>query len=222
MWTSGPGVTHQLVLAHLDDESFGLGAVIAALHVEGADVRVLCLTRGEASTLGARADLGVIRLGELRAAAGVLGVTEVVLEDVADGGLSGVAVATFDGVVCAQLREAVMLLVFDASGVTGHPDHRAASAAAFRVAGRRQLNVLEWGVTAQVGTQLGAELATGFVALAGDGTADIIADRTVQLAAIACHESQAHDNPVLTHRLELQGTGERVRLHPAHQVQHTA
>jgi LmbE family N-acetylglucosaminyl deacetylase len=209
------------VVAHPDDESFGLGAVIAALHVEGADVRVLCLTRGEASTLGASADLGVVRLLELRAAAGVLGVSEIVLEDFADGGLSGVPVATIDDVLIAQLRDAVTLLVFDVSGVTGHPDHRAASAGALRVARRHHLDVLEWGVTPQVAAQLNTELATSFVALAGDGTVDVVVDRTVQSAAIACHQSQAHDNPVLTRRLELQGTLERVRLRPAHRVQDT-
>jgi LmbE family N-acetylglucosaminyl deacetylase len=209
------------VVAHPDDESFGLGAVIAALHAEGADVRVLCLTRGEASTLGASADLGVVRWRELTAAASLLGVAEVVLEDFADGDLSGVPVAAVDAVVSAHLNDAVTLLVFDVSGVTGHPDHRAASAAAVRVARRHHLDVLEWGVTPQVAAQLNIELATGFVALAGNGATDIVVDRTVQSAAIACHRSQAHDNPVLTRRLELQGTLERVRLHPADRVQDT-
>jgi LmbE family N-acetylglucosaminyl deacetylase len=39
------------VIAHPDDESFGLGAVLAAFGA-GTQVRVLCFTRGEASTLG--------------------------------------------------------------------------------------------------------------------------------------------------------------------------
>jgi hypothetical protein len=39
------------VVAHPDDESFGLGAVLAAVVGEGAEVGVLCLTHGEASTL---------------------------------------------------------------------------------------------------------------------------------------------------------------------------
>ncbi|HLI74718.1 MAG TPA: PIG-L family deacetylase, partial [Acidimicrobiales bacterium] len=41
------------VVAHPDDESFGLGAVLAALVRSGGDVRVLSFTHGEASTLGA-------------------------------------------------------------------------------------------------------------------------------------------------------------------------
>ncbi len=42
------------VVAHPDDESFGLGAVIDALTSAGAAVHVLCFTRGEASTLNER------------------------------------------------------------------------------------------------------------------------------------------------------------------------
>ena len=46
------------VVAHPDDESFGLGAVIDRLAAGGAAVHVLCYTHGEASTLNeTRADL---------------------------------------------------------------------------------------------------------------------------------------------------------------------
>lgn len=41
------------VVAHPDDESFGIGAVLAWLHQRGIPVSVLVFTRGEASTLGA-------------------------------------------------------------------------------------------------------------------------------------------------------------------------
>jgi len=39
------------VVAHPDDESFGLGAIIDRMTSAGATVHVLCYTRGEASTL---------------------------------------------------------------------------------------------------------------------------------------------------------------------------
>ena len=49
------------VCAHLDDESFGLGAVLSAFADRGVRTSVLCLTHGEASTLGADVgDLHVI------------------------------------------------------------------------------------------------------------------------------------------------------------------
>lgn len=58
------------VIAHPDDESFGLGAILSAFADQGAQSAVLCMTRGEASTLhGVAGDLGEIREGELAAAA---------------------------------------------------------------------------------------------------------------------------------------------------------
>lgn len=202
------------VVAHPDDESFGLGAVIAELIARGGDVRVLCLTQGEASTLGATADLAAVRLWELTGAADRLGVSEVVLHDFSDGGLGAVATTVVDEVVEGNVRDAVTLLAFESGGVTGHPDHRAASASALRVADRHRLAVLEWGIAPDVAARLNAEFATAFVALDGDGTLDVEVDRAVQLAAIACHRSQADDNPILARRLELQGSVDRIRLRP--------
>ena len=50
------------VVAHPDDESFGLGALLARAAAAGARVGVLCLTHGEASTLhGVDGDLREIR-----------------------------------------------------------------------------------------------------------------------------------------------------------------
>src|SRR5215470_4659008 len=78
------------VVAHPDDETFGLGALVANLVSEGREVRVLCLTHGEASTIGATPGLGDIRGRELFAAARILGVDHVTLLDFPDGGLDAV------------------------------------------------------------------------------------------------------------------------------------
>jgi hypothetical protein len=40
---------------------------------------------------------------------------------------------------------------------------------------------------------------------------DVAVDREMQAAAIACHASQATDNPVLRRRLELSGPLDRIR-----------
>jgi LmbE family N-acetylglucosaminyl deacetylase len=50
----------------------------------------LCFTHGEASTIGASEGLGELRKRELTAAAEVLGVAEVTLLDLPDGGLDAV------------------------------------------------------------------------------------------------------------------------------------
>lgn len=201
-----------VVIAHPDDESFGLGAVVDHLVAGGTDVRVLCLTHGEASTLGATTDLGQVREAELRSAAAELGVRSVTMLAFADGGLAEVPPAVLDEVVAAHVADAELLVVFEPSGVTGHPDHRAATAAAERVAAVRTLPVLEWGVAPEVAERLNAELGTAFVGLPGD---DLVVDRVRQRRAITRHASQARDNPVLARRLDLQAELERVRVRPA-------
>jgi LmbE family N-acetylglucosaminyl deacetylase len=63
------------VCAHPDDESFGLGAALAAFAGRGTPTAVLCLTHGAASSLGtSRGDLHQIRAAELAAAVRELGV----------------------------------------------------------------------------------------------------------------------------------------------------
>ena len=52
------------VIAHPDDESFGLGVVLDAFIIAGARVEVLCLSHGEAWTLpAAPGDLAALRGG---------------------------------------------------------------------------------------------------------------------------------------------------------------
>lgn len=203
------------VVAHPDDESFGLGALISALVDAGTSVAVACLTRGEASTLGAVPGLGDVRDGELRAAAAELGVEEVSVFDHADGDLAGVDGDVLLAEVVAAIGHADLVLAFEPGGVTGHPDHRAATSVARRAAGRLGLPILEWGVSEQVAAALRAELGAPFGAITARGgellTVDV--DRSRQLAAIACHGSQATDNPVLRRRLALQGRCEHVVVH---------
>ena len=71
-----------VVIAHPDDESFGLGAVIDRLTAAGAAVHILCYTHGGASTLNqTRADLHRAREAELRQAAAELGAAGITLLD---------------------------------------------------------------------------------------------------------------------------------------------
>ncbi len=77
-----------VVAAHPDDETFGLGAVLDRMAASGADVHVLCYTRGEASTLNENGtDLRRVREQELRKASRELGIPTVMLLDYPDGRL---------------------------------------------------------------------------------------------------------------------------------------
>jgi LmbE family N-acetylglucosaminyl deacetylase len=107
------------VVAHPDDESFGLGATVDAFTRTGATVEVLCLTLGEASTLhGASGDLASVRGAELVEAADLLGVTPARLRDDPDGALSELSGRTLSAevVAAAQSCGAAGLLVLTPPG----------------------------------------------------------------------------------------------------------
>jgi LmbE family N-acetylglucosaminyl deacetylase len=203
------------VCAHPDDESFGLGAVISTLVDSGAEVSVLCLTRGEASTLGVGGgDLADVRPMELEAAAAALGVRSVRLMSHPDGALADVTldVLVADVAAAADAADADLLLVFDEGGITGHPDHERATAAAVEYAARRGLPVLAWTIAAPVATVLNETFGAGFVGRdAAVVDLSVPVDRTRQWVAIRCHASQSNDNPVLRRRMELQDDVESLR-----------
>lgn len=203
------------VCAHPDDESFGLGAVLAAMADAGSASSVLCFTHGEASTLGmTTADLGHVRAHELAEAADVLGATGTELLDYPDGRLADVPLAQLVKHVRqqAQLAGSDALLVFDEGGISGHPDHRQATAAALAAAGHADLAVLAWTIPRNVAQTLNAEFGTTFVGrVPGEINFWLAVDRATQLKAIACHASQSARNPVLWRRLELLGNTEHLR-----------
>jgi LmbE family N-acetylglucosaminyl deacetylase len=202
------------VVAHPDDETFGLGALLANLAGEGREILVLCFTHGEASTIGATDDLGDIRSRELVDAARVLGVAHVTLLDFPDGGLDAVADADLDARIDTWLPpDVVALVVLEPRGVTGHPDHRAASRAAERIADRRAIPVIEWGMSPLTASRLGQQHGTTFESIDdGPGVRDVRVDRTVQLAAIQIHASQLDDDPVVCALLAQTGDIERIRI----------
>ncbi len=212
------GVTEVLaVVAHPDDESFGLGGLLAALAGSDRRVRVLCLTRGEASTLGPSDDLAAVRSAELSCAAERLGVTDAVLDDWPDGSLRSQHPEALAARVEAELGDAGAVVVLEPSGITGHPDHQTASRVAAEVAARHGLLVVEWGVPDPVAAALRDEFAVPISGLdpSDPGVVVIPVDRARQWTAISCHASQQPDNPVLARRLALSGDSEWVRLRPA-------
>lgn len=207
------------VVAHPDDESFGLGGVIDRLVRAGSRVSVLCLTAGEASTLGAHhddhAELITLRAAELELAARRLGVGRTTLLRHPDGDLSDrlpELVASVEATVAVDEPDA--LLVFGAGGgVTGHPDHEAATTAALRVAGAHRIPVLEWCLPLAVAQTLNTELGASFSGYAeAELPVVLTVDRGRQREAIAAHASQAVPGSVLWRRLELLGDREHLRL----------
>jgi LmbE family N-acetylglucosaminyl deacetylase len=127
------------VLAHPDDESLGVGGTLAKYASEGIEVFLLTATRGDGGRYhGHRPDehehpgpaaLARIREEELRAAASVLGVTEVSVLDYNDKGLDRATPRVIIAEIAAHLRRVQpdVVITFGPEGAYGHPDHIAIS-----------------------------------------------------------------------------------------------
>ncbi|MGQ4383510.1 PIG-L family deacetylase [Streptomyces sp. SAS_270] len=110
------------VVAHPDDESFGLGGLLALLSDSGVPTAVLCFTHGEASTLHGRpGDLRTVRVAELACAARELGVERVELTGHPDGALDDMPLLLLAAEVTRLIDEQrpTHLLVFDTGASPG-------------------------------------------------------------------------------------------------------
>lgn len=145
------------VLAHPDDESFGMGGTLALYASRGVDVHLVCATRGEVGEvtpelLEGFESIANLRESELRCAAGILGLTGVHFLDYRDSGMPGSPDNTHPRALAAQPLDEVaskvvriiralkpqVVLTFDPIGGYRHPDHIAiqqATVRAFELAG---------------------------------------------------------------------------------------
>ncbi len=139
---------------------------------------------------------------------------DTTLLDYPDGGLASIPTATLAAHVHqhVQLARPDALLVFDEGGITGHPDHCQATAAALAAVGQPDLPVIAWAIPGHVAALLNTEFGTSFAGRPPEEIDVVItADRATQLKATACHASQPAGNPVLWRRLELLGDAEHLR-----------
>ncbi|MEM7144043.1 MAG: PIG-L deacetylase family protein [Verrucomicrobiota bacterium] len=141
-----------VVFAHPDDEAFcsGLVATLAGL---GAEVRFLCMTRGEGGDLGdvSREEIGRVRDGELWAAAEVLGVSSVgylgYVDPLSSGG-KPVAPAHDGDELAVKIRQAVLeweatvVVTHGSGGEYWHPAHVCLHDSVRRVAGTTPVHLV--------------------------------------------------------------------------------
>jgi LmbE family N-acetylglucosaminyl deacetylase len=123
------------VTAHPDDESLGMGGMLARYAAEGVATTIVCATRGERGWSGppdedpGPAALGRIREAELRAAAAALGACRVDLLDYSDGDLDRADPGEAIAAIAARIRvlRPQVVVTFGPDGAYGHPDHIAIS-----------------------------------------------------------------------------------------------
>lgn len=130
------------VLAHPDDESFGLGGTIALYSQKGYNTYYVCATRGEAGTVDAEhlkgfKDTAEMRTDELMRAAKELGLKDVFFLGYRDSGMPGsddnknpdaqinYSIDEVAGKVVKYIRELKpeVVVTFDPIGGYKHPDH---------------------------------------------------------------------------------------------------
>ena len=130
------------VLAHPDDESFGLGGTLAFYSRKGFGTYLVCATRGEAGTVDEEhlkdfKDTAELRTDELARAAKHLGLNGVFFLGYRDSGMPGMeankhpdaqinhSIDEVAGRVVKYIRELKpdIVLTFDPIGGYKHPDH---------------------------------------------------------------------------------------------------
>ena len=157
--TKSAGIPRRIlaVLAHPDDETFGMGGTLAMYAHRGVEVYLICATRGEVGEVDPKllegfASIGDRREHELRCAAEWLGLKDVIMLGYRDSGMPGspdnqhpqaLAFQTLEKVAgdvthYIRLLRPQVVLTFDPIGGYRHPDHIAiqkATERAFYAAG---------------------------------------------------------------------------------------
>lgn len=127
------------VFAHPDDESFCAGGTFARYAQQGAEIKVIAATPGDAGQIrdaqvATRRTLGLVRQEELQRACQQLGVQHVECWNYRDGTLSKVNMEELVGDVVRAIRKfrPHIVITFGPDGGYGHPDHIAISEATTR------------------------------------------------------------------------------------------
>lgn len=127
------------VFAHPDDESFCAGGTFAKYASEGAEIKVISATAGDAgqirdARIATRRTLGMVRRAELRRAGQQLGIRQVEIWNYQDGTLHTVDLEQLADDVEQAIRDfrPQIVITFGLDGGYGHPDHIAISQATTR------------------------------------------------------------------------------------------
>jgi LmbE family N-acetylglucosaminyl deacetylase len=174
-------------------ESADLSGVLYAFRRAGASLTLLCLTRGEASSLNSNwcARLEAIRPWELQLAANVLGISSVAVASFPDGALRDHQLAELTERVRHAIGRHSADLVLVISPEAGDSEDAAAASAACAAAESA-------GIPVMARTEPGAPGAWMI-----DLAVDAATARAIQKSALAAHQSQSRALLQLIRRLDL-------------------
>ncbi len=128
------------VFAHPDDETFSSGGTIAKLTKQKHKVTLITATKGEAGEPGnppitTREKIGEVREQELRRAAKILGISNIHFLGFIDGKVRYTRNKKLEGKILSILKKENpdVVITFDKSGGSNHPDHKAISRATTKI-----------------------------------------------------------------------------------------
>lgn len=187
------------VTARPGQETADLGGLLYAFGRAGAELGLLCLTRGEAGQNSGNARLEAIRPWETQLAASILGIGAVAVANYRDGGLPDYPTAELAERISRAIGAGAADLLLVVAPEAGDRADAAVARAAHAAA-------------AAAGVPVVASTRPG---MRGAWTVDLGADtetaRAIQKSAAAAHASQSQALPALARRLDLLGSGETLR-----------
>lgn len=195
------------VFAHPDDESFGPGGTIIKWAQEGAEVRLLCATKGEAGANHTKLRTAVVREKELHTAAKILGVSSVTFLGLKDGEIGNNDLAHLEKIIIRAVKRfrPDILLTFDLNGISGHLDHIAVASATtqafkkIKIAKELYYFTIPKGFMAK-NAEYFVHRPEGRTKQEINKTVDVTRHWKQKLAAMRAHKSQAGDmKNILTH-----------------------
>lgn len=125
------------IFAHPDDETFSSGGTILKLTSNKNIVNLICATKGEAGEPGNppitdKKNIGKVREQELRRAAKILGISKIHFLGLIDGTLHKINAEKLTKLILPIIKKENpdIVVTFDSTGASNHPDHIAISIAA--------------------------------------------------------------------------------------------
>lgn len=127
-----------LIFPHPDDEAYVAGGLLQLCQNLSIETKLICLTKGGRGLIPHDPDdqrkLKAIRQSELKRSSRILGVDELVLWDYPDAKLNNEK-----NLWMPKLKREIdnscasIIVTFDLSGITGHPDHLIINSVVFRL-----------------------------------------------------------------------------------------
>lgn len=188
------------VFAHPNDEAFGPGGTVALWAKQGAEIRLLCATRGENGHSPHPEETARIRSQELRRSAKILGIKTIEFLDFPDGHIGNNDLQKLEATIVGRIRSFTpdTLLTFNLNGVSGHLDHIAVASATTQAFRKTKIaKKLYYLTVPNVISRLNADYFIYFP----DGPApedmdeiiDVSSVWDVKMKAMDQHQSQAED-----------------------------